>query len=144
MNIKAFNFKRTGLSIALAAAFLGAVGGSNAFAQDWQLRDQNADIRIDSRRQRLEEQKGYKDGLIAGKRDARARLRYYPAGSIRYQLGGFDYRRGFQNGYSQAYRQFADNYAYRNSDSYGDRDVNRNEQYRQGGYYDRSGNFHSY
>jgi hypothetical protein len=142
MNIKAFNFKRTGLSIALAAAFLGAAG-SSAFAQDWQWRDRNADIRIDGRRQQLEEQKGFKDGLIAGRRDARAHLKYHPAGSIRYQLGGISYRRGFQNGYAQAYRQFDDEYVYRNNSSSDARDVNRNYQYRQGGYYDRSGNFHS-
>jgi hypothetical protein len=141
MNIKVLG--RTGLLIALGVAFLWAAGGSTALAQDWQWRDRNSDIRIDNRRQQLEERKGFNDGLIAGRRDAKANLRYHPAGSIRYQLGGSGYRKGFQSGYAQAYRQFSDNYAYRNRDSYGDRDANRNEQYRQGGYYDRSGNFHS-
>jgi len=142
MNIKAF--KRIGFSIALAAAFLVAAGSSSAFAQDWQWRDRDSYGRVDSRRQQLEERRGVNDGLIAGRRDALAHFRFHPAGSIRYQLGRTDYRKGFQSGYGQAYRQFADNYAYRNNDSYGARDGYRNDQYRQGGYYDRSGNFHPY
>jgi hypothetical protein len=142
MTIKVF--RKFGLLIAIGVAFLGAAGGSSAFAQDWQWRDRYNDNRIDNRRQQLEERKGFNDGLIAGRRDALAHLRYYAAGSIRYQLGGFGYRKGFQNGYAQAYRQFADNRMYRDNGSYGDRDSVRNDQYRQGGYYDRSGNFHSY
>jgi hypothetical protein len=142
MNIKAI--RRTGLSLALAAAFLGVAGSSSAFAQDWQGRDRDGYGRIDSRRQQLEERKGYNDGLIAGRRDSQAHFRFNPSGSIRYQLGGADYRKGFQSGYAQAYRQYSDNYMYRNNDSYGARDGYRNDQYRQGGYYDRSGNFHSY
>jgi hypothetical protein len=163
MNIKAL--KRTGLSIALAAAFLGVAGSSSAFAQDSQWRDRDGYGRIDGRRQQLEERKGFNDGLIAGRRDSQAHFRFNPSGSIRYQLGSADYRKGFQGGYAQAYRQYGDNYVYRNNDLYGPRDGYRNDQYRQGndqyrqgndqyrqgndqyrqgGYYDRSGNFHSY
>jgi hypothetical protein len=142
MNIKAF--KMTRLSIALAAAFLVAAGSSNAFAQGWQLQDRDGDGRVDSRREMVEERRGYDDGRIAGRRDALAHFSFYPAGSARYQRGGVDYRQGFQRGYAQAYRQSSNNYGYRNNDLYGPRDVYRNDQYRQGGYYDRSGNFHRY
>jgi hypothetical protein len=140
MNIKAM--KMTGLSIALATAFSVAAGGSSAFAQDFQWRDRDYDGRIDSRRQRLEERRGFNDGLIAGRRDALARLSYKPSASIRYQLGGFYYRQGFQSGYAQAYSRNTNNYAYPNNDRY-----SRNDYYdrsRQPGYYDRRGNFRPY
>ncbi|HEV2668612.1 MAG TPA: hypothetical protein VG324_27090 [Blastocatellia bacterium] len=140
MNIKAM--KMTGLSIALATAFLVAAGGSSAFAQDFQWRDRDYDGRIDSRRLRLEERRGFNDGLIAGRRDALARLSFKPSASIRYQLGGFYYRQGFQSGYAQAYSRNANNYEYRNNDRY-----SRNDYYdrnRQPGYYDQWGNFHRY
>ena len=140
MNIKAM--KLTGLSIALATAFLVAAGGSSAFAQDFQWRDRDYDGRIDSRRQRLEERRGFNDGLIAGRRDALARLSFRPSASIRYQLGGFYYRQGFQSGYAQAYSRNANNYEYRNDDRYG-----RNDNYGrnlQRGNYDQWGNFRRY
>jgi len=140
MNIKAM--KMTGLSIALATAFLVAAGGSSAFAQDFQWRDRDYDGRIDSRRLRLEERRGFNDGLIAGRRDALARLSFKPSASIRYQLGGIYYRQGFQSGYAQAYSRNANNYEYRNNDRY-----SRNDYYdrnRQPGYYDQWGNFHRY
>jgi len=140
MNIKAM--KMTGLSIALATAFLVAAGGSSAFAQDFQWRDRDYDGRIDGRRLRLEERRGFNDGLIAGRRDALARLSFKPSASIRYQLGGFYYRQGFQSGYAQAYSRNANNYEYRNNDRY-----SRNDYYdrnRQPGYYDQWGNFHRY
>ena len=145
MNIKAF--KRISLSIALASAILGAAGGatsgSSVFAQVRQLRERNSDIRMESRRRQLED-RGYYDGRIAGQRDAKARLRYYPAGSIRYQLGGVDYRRLFQQGYDEAYRQYSGSYVYRFNDSNGVREVNQNYLGRPDGYYDRSGRFHKY
>ena len=140
MNID--NFKKIGFSIALATAFLVAAGNSNAFAQDIRYRDGYG--RVDSRYLTPEERKGFNDGKIAGRRDARAGLRYNPAGSIRYQLGAVDYRLAFQEGYEQEYRQFADNNEYQSNNSYGSRVSNQNNVYRQGGYYDRSGRFHSY
>ncbi|MGH9753866.1 MAG: hypothetical protein ACREA2_13885 [Blastocatellia bacterium] len=184
MNIKAM--KTTGLSIALATAFLVAAGSSTAFAQDWRGRDRDYDGRIDSRRERvqthgetqnlasLQERKGFNDGLIIGRRDTRARVSFNPSASIRYQLGGFYYRHGFQRGYAQAYRQNANNHGNRNNDWYGrdnnnnrngnrnannygnrnnnrysrdnynNRDGNRNDQFRQPGYYDRWGNYYYY
>jgi hypothetical protein len=144
--MKIENFKRIGFSIALAAAFLVAASASSAVAQDLRYRDGYG--RVDSRWLTLEERKGFNDGKIAGRRDAKAHLRNNPAGSIRYQLGGVDYRLAFQKGYEQEYRQFADNNEYRNeyrsNNSYNVREVNPNNLYRQGGYYDRSGNFHRY
>lgn len=145
MNIKAM--KTTGLSIVLATAFLVAAGGSIAFAQDWRGRDRDYDGRIDGRRERLEERRGFNDGLIIGRRDALARFSFNPSGSTRYQLGGFYYRKGFQSGYAQAYRQNANNYGNRNNswygrDNYYNRDGYRNDQYRQPGYHDRWGNYY--
>src|SRR5262249_3702583 len=64
--------------------------------------------------------------------------------SIRYQLGGVDYRMGFQQGYDEAYRQYSGSYAYRFNDSNGVREVNQNYLGRPDGYYDRSGRFHRY
>jgi hypothetical protein len=106
MNIKAL--KRTGLSIALAAAFLGAAGSSSAFAQDWQWRDRDGYGRIDSRRQQLEERKGFNDGLIAGRRDALSHRRFNPV-TLQRRFVSNDYREGFRKGYAQAYSQFAKN-----------------------------------
>jgi hypothetical protein len=147
MNIK--TMKTTGLSMALATAFLVAAGGSSAFAQDWRGLDRDRDGRIDSSRELLEERRGFNDGLIAGRRDALARLSFKPSASIRYQRGGFDYRQGFQNGYAQAYRRNANNFWSRDNDWYSrndnsNRDGYRNDQYRQRGYYDQWGNFHRY
>lgn len=158
MNIKAM--KMTGLSIALATAFLvaaGAAGASIAFAQDHRWRDRDYDVRIDSRRQRVQtqdvasvqERRGFNDGLIIGRRDALARFSFNPSCSTRYQLGGFYYRQGFQRGYAQSYRQNANNYGNRNNERYvrdnsHNRDGYRNEQYRQPGYYDRFGNYYYY
>ena len=139
MNIK--TYKRLGLSIALATAFSGAA--SPIFAQGLELRERNNDIRLDSRQRQLEDQ-GFYDGKIAGRRDAQAGLKRHPAGSIRYQLGGVDYRRGFQRGYDEAYRQFTGDYAYRFDDSNSVRENKQNYLGRPDGYYDRSGRFHRY
>ena len=114
MNIKAI--KTTGLSFALAVAFLvaaGAASNSTAFAQDWRFRDRDHDGRIDTRRERIEEQRGFNDGLNAGKLDALAHRRFNPFGSNRYRFGSSDYRQGFQKGYAQAFHQFENNYGHR-------------------------------
>jgi hypothetical protein len=107
MNIK--DFKTTVLSIALATAFLGALDGSSAVAQDSRQRDRDrdGDGRIDSRRERLEERRGFNDGLVKGRVDAIAHRGFNSSPHRR--LVSNDYRQGFQRGYAQAYRQFANN-----------------------------------
>jgi hypothetical protein len=140
MNVR--TMKTTGLSIALATAFLVVAGGSIVFAQDLRGGVRGYDGRIYSSREQLEERKGFNDGRIAGRRDAIARLSYKPSASIRYQLGGFYYRQGFQSGYAQAYGQISNNNGYRNNDRYGGNDYyGRNLQR---GNYDQWGNFRRY
>lgn len=140
MNIK--TMKTTGFSIALATLFLVIGGGPSAFAQDWQAPARGYDGRIYSSRDRLEGRRGFNDGLIAGRRDAIARLSFKPSASIRYQLGGFYYRQGFQSGYSQAYSRYANNYEYGANDRYSRNDYNNRSLQR--GYNDQWGNFHRY
>ena len=106
MIIKAI--KTTGLSFAIAAAFLVAVGGSSASAQVPQRFDHDRDGRADSRRERFEERKGFNDGLAKGRADAIAHRRFSPFPYRRFVSN--DYRQGFHRGYAQAYRQFADNH----------------------------------
>ena len=140
MNVR--TMKTTGLSIALATAFLVVAGGSSVFAQDLRGSARGYDGRVYSSREQIEERRGFNDGLIAGRRDALARLSYKPSASIRYQLGGFYYRRGFQGGYAQAYGQNSINNGYRNNDRYGGNDYyGRNTQR---GNYDQWGNFRRY
>jgi hypothetical protein len=129
--------KTTGLSIALAATFLVAAGGSSAFAQDGQWRDRGRDGRQDNRgdrddRQdshqdregwqdnhrdrddlqdsrwgRFEERRGYRDGLIRGREDALEHRRFNPFGHPRFRFGASDYREAFRSGYARAYRRSA-------------------------------------
>jgi hypothetical protein len=140
MNVR--TLKTIGLSIALATAFLVVAGSSSVFAQDLRGSARGYDGRTYSSREQLEERRGFNDGLIAGRRDALARLSYKPSASIRYQLAGFYYRQGFQNGYAQAYSQYSNNYEYRNSDRYGRNDsYGRNLQH---GNYDQWGNIRRY
>jgi hypothetical protein len=140
MNVR--TMKTTGLSIALATAFLVVAGGSSVFAQDSRGSARGYDGRIYSSREQIEERRGFNDGLIAGRRDALARLSYKPSASIRYQLGGLYYRQGFQSGYAQAYSQNANNYEYRNNDRYGRNDNSGRNLQR--GNYDQWGNFRRY
>ena len=140
MNVR--TLKATGLSIALATAFLVVAGGPSVFAQDLRGSARGYDGRIYGSREQLEERKGFNDGLIAGRRDAIARLSYKPSASIRYQLGGYYYRQAFQSGYAQAYSQISKNNEYRNNDRYSDNDYyGRNLQR---GNYDQWGNFRRY
>src|SRR5262249_56997882 len=79
MNIKVI--KTTGISFALAAAFLvaaGAANSSSAFAQDWRGLDRDRDGRIDTRRELFEERKGFNDGLAKGRAAAIAHRRFSP------------------------------------------------------------------
>src|SRR5215510_7784184 len=111
MNIK--TFKTIGLSVAMAAAFLVTAGSSNALAQDWRWRDRDRDDCQDNRRERFEERRGFREGLIEGREDAFQGRRFNPFGCERFRFGSSDYRQGFRMGYAQAYRRFADNYRYR-------------------------------
>jgi hypothetical protein len=108
MNFKAI--KTTGISFALAAAFLvaaGAANSSSAFAQGWRGLDRDRDGRIDTRRELIQERMGFNDGLAKGRADAIAHRRFSPFPYRRFVSN--DYRQGFNRGYAQAYRQFANN-----------------------------------
>jgi len=150
MNINAL--KTTGLSFALAAAFLvaaGAASGSSAFAQDWRWRDRDRDGWQDNRWERFAERRGYREGMMRGREDACEGRRFNPFSAERFRFGDSEYREGFRFGYAQGYRQNANNSGYRDNgwygrDGYYNRDGYRNDQYRQNGYYDRWGNFHRY
>ena len=112
MNIKAF--KKTGISFALATAFLvaaGAADSSSASAQGWRGFDRDRDGRIDTRRDLIQERRGFNDGLTKGRADAIAHRRFSPFPYRRFVSN--DYRQGFQRGYAQAYRQFAFNRGHR-------------------------------
>jgi hypothetical protein len=109
MTIKAI--KTIGLSFAFAAAFLvaaGAAGISSASAQVPRRFDHDRDGRIDTRWERLEEQKGFNAGLAEGKADALAHRRFKPVTAHR-RFFSNDYRVGFRKGYAQAYYRFAKN-----------------------------------
>jgi hypothetical protein len=106
MNIKAI--KKTGLSFAIGAAFLvaaGAVNSSSAYAQGLRGLDRDRDGRIDTRRELIEERKGFKAGFIKGRADAIAHRSFKPFPQRRFVAK--DFRQGFRKGYVQAYRQFA-------------------------------------
>jgi hypothetical protein len=108
MNFKAI--KTTGISFALATAFLvaaGAAGSSSASAQGWRGLDRDRDGRIDTRWELREERRGFYDGLAQGRADAIAHRRFSPFPYRRFVSN--DYRQGFHRGYAQAYRQFARN-----------------------------------
>jgi hypothetical protein len=112
MNIKAI--KTTGISFALATAFLvvaGAADSSSASAQGWRGVDRDRDGRIDTRHELIQERRGFNDGLAKGRADAIAHRRFSPF-PYRHFVSN-DYRQGFQRGYAQAYRQFAFNRGHR-------------------------------
>jgi hypothetical protein len=111
------SIKTTGLSFAIAAAFLVAVGGSSASAQVPKRFDHDRDGRVDTRRERIEERKGFNDGLVAGRRDALSHRRFNPVVTHRRFVSN-DYREGFRQGYAQAYRQFAKKHGYRHGFGY--------------------------
>lgn len=111
MNFK--TIKTTGITFALAAAFLvaaGAANSSSASAQGWGRVDRDRDGRIDTRRELIQERRGFNAGLAKGRADALSHRRYNP---FAYGRVSNDYRQGFQRGYAQAYRQFAFNRGHR-------------------------------
>src|SRR5215510_12491538 len=94
MNFKAI--KTTGISFALGTAFLvaaGAADSSSASAQIWRGLDRDHDGRIDTRRELLEERKGFNDGLAKGRADALAHRKVNPFPIRRFVSN--DYREGF-------------------------------------------------
>ena len=110
-NITIKAIKTTGLSFALAAAFLvvaGVVDSSTAFGQGLRPFDRDRDGRVDTRWERLEERKGFNDGLKKGRADAFGRRRFNPV-ILQRRFVSNDYREGFRKGYAQAYYQFAKN-----------------------------------
>ncbi|HEY6401861.1 MAG TPA: hypothetical protein VI479_10660 [Blastocatellia bacterium] len=114
MTIK--SIKTAGLSFAFAAAFLvaaGAANSSSAFAQIPNRFDHDRDGRVDTRRERLEERKGFNAGLARGKADAMGRRKFNPV-ILQRRFFSNDYREGFRKGYAQAYYQFAKNRGHRN------------------------------
>jgi hypothetical protein len=54
-----------------------------------------------------EEQKGFRDGLDRGQKDARTNRRADPNNSEHFRGGNRDYREGFRRGYFEGYRQYA-------------------------------------
>ena len=120
MNIKAI--KTTGISFALATAFLvtaGSASSSNAFAQDGRWRNRDRDGWQDNRRERFEERRGYSDRLNRGCDDTRNHRSFDSRNSERFRDGNGAYREGFRGRYN---------------------DRRRISQ----GYFDRWGNFHRY
>ena len=112
MNFKVI--KTTGISFALATAFLvaaGAADSSSASAQGWRGVDRDRDGRVDTRGELVQERRGFNDGLAKGRADAIAHRRFSPFPYRR--VVSNDYRQGFQRGYAQAYRQFAFNRGHR-------------------------------
>jgi hypothetical protein len=112
MNFK--TIKATGITFALAAAFLvaaGAANSSSASAQSWRWGDRDRDGRIDTRRELVQERMGFNAGFAEGRADAIRNRRYSPFPNRRFVSN--DYRQGFHRGYAQAYRQFAFNRGHR-------------------------------
>jgi Ni/Co efflux regulator RcnB len=106
MIIKAI--KTTGLSIALAAAFLVAAGSSSAFAQDGRWRDHNRDGRQDNHRERDNGQDNHRE-RDNGQDNRRGRFEERRD----HRFGARDYRDGFRSEHAPAYRRFPDNYGRR-------------------------------
>jgi hypothetical protein len=84
----------------------------------WQDDRREDDDWNDSRRERFEERRGYRDGLIQGREDALHHRRFNPFGSPRFRFGSSDYREGFRSGYARAYRRFDDDYGRRHRRDY--------------------------
>lgn len=119
---------------AIIALSLGVVGSTTVQAQnrdwdrdrwedrcerreewgDWQRRDDYGYGGYDNGRygnygSSREEEKGYRDGLDRGQKDAKTRRIPDPNNSSHYRDGNRAYRAGFRRGYEQGYRQYAYN-----------------------------------
>ncbi|MFN8001680.1 MAG: hypothetical protein U0X75_11760 [Acidobacteriota bacterium] len=73
----------------------------------WDRRDDRWDRRDDYRYNDREVQKGFRDGLDRGQKDAKTRRIADPNNSSHYRDGNSSYREGFRRGYAQGYRQFS-------------------------------------
>jgi hypothetical protein len=104
MNIQ--KVKKYAISFALAAGFVIVPGLSNLSTVQAQWGRGRYD-RYDRRGDRREEQKGFRDGLDRGQKDAKTNRRADPNNSQHYREGNRDYREGFRSGYFQGYRQYA-------------------------------------
>lgn len=69
---------------------------------DWRNRGGYGDSRY-----RREVEKGYRDGLDRGQKDAKTNRIPTPNNSSHYRDGNSAYREGFRRGYEQGYRQYA-------------------------------------
>lgn len=77
----------------------------------WDRRDDRWDQRDDRyyRYDRQQLDKGFRDGLDRGQKDAKTRRVPTPENSSHYRKGNESYREGFRRGYAQGYRQYAYN-----------------------------------
>lgn len=110
-------------SLALAAVFVTSLGVTS-FAQDWgrgrweDRRDDRRDDRWDrndrrgrndrdDRYMRQQFEKGYRDGLDRGRKDAQTNRRRDPNNSSHYRDGNRFYRQGFERGFYEAFNQYS-------------------------------------
>jgi hypothetical protein len=107
-------------SLALGAVLATSVAVPS-FAQDgwrndrWE-RNERRDDRWDNRDNhrnyayaRAQFEKGYRDGLDRGRKDAQTNRRRDPNNSSHYQKGNQFYRQGFEKGFYEAYQQLRRN-----------------------------------
>lgn len=110
-------------SLALAAVFVTSLGVAS-FAQGWPQdrgrwddrygRNDRDDDRYDDRYNRRDDRyarqqfdKGYRDGLDRGRKDAQTNRSRTPNNSSHYRDGNPAYRRGFERGFFEAYDQYS-------------------------------------
>lgn len=103
-------------TIALGAVLVTSLGVSG-FAQDWgrgrweQRRDDrwSRDNRYgrDNGYARQQYEKGYRDGLDRGRKDAQTNRARNPNNSSHYRDGNQYYRQGFERGFYEAYSQYS-------------------------------------
>lgn len=111
-------------TLALAALFVTSLGVTS-FAQDWRRndrwdrRDDRWDRRNDRRDDRRDDrygnnsyarqqmEKGYRDGLDRGRKDAQTNRRRDPNNSSHYRDGNRFYRTGFERGFYEAYNRYS-------------------------------------
>lgn len=117
--------KQIGLALMLGSAFVIAPAFSTfsnvqAQSERWQRRnDRNRDRYDNGRYGRNDDysrnngynnaqvQKGYRDGLDRGRKDAQTNRAMDPNNSSHYRDGNPSYRRGFERGFYEAYRRYS-------------------------------------
>lgn len=108
-------------SLALAAVFVTSLGVAS-YAQDWgrgrwedrrddRWRNDRYNDRYNDRRDngyaRQWFEKGYRDGLDRGRKDAQTNRARTPNNSSHYRDGNQYYRQGFERGFYEAYNQYS-------------------------------------